>query len=138
MFCFILVAVSYMNPLRSNQLKLLIFAVLFFFFQSCTLVPGVRKNEEIKSGKREDFHKLNTEVLKDLKASDAAGLKNMLSADEAKKNITNLVDSISKQLAANDYQTLDEYYVINKYADSDPTIATGPNVNRYGLRYPYI
>ena len=62
----------------------------------------------------------------------------MLSKDEAKQNISKLVDSISKQLAANDYRMLDEYYVINKYADSDTIIATGPNVNRYGLKYPYV
>jgi hypothetical protein len=101
-------------------------------------VPGVRKNEDIKAGKREEFHQLNDQVLKSLKAGDVEGLKSLRSADEAKQNISKLVDSISKQLTTNDYHLLDEYYVINKYADSDTIIATGPNIDRYGLKYPYV
>jgi hypothetical protein len=127
-----------MNHHRPCQIKLAIFIIMFVIFQSCTLVPGVRKNDEIKSGKREEFHQLNADVLKRLKTDDAAGLKKLSSKDEAKQNITKLVDSISKQLSANNYQLLDEYYVINKYADSDTIIATGPTVNRYGLKYPYV
>ncbi len=126
-----------MNSSRPVPFKLPAFAILLLIIQSCTLVPGVRKNDEIKSGKREEFHDLNASALKHLKAGDAEGLKGMLSKDEAKKNISKLVDSISKQLKDNPYQLLDEYYVINKYADSDTILATGPLVNRYGLRYPY-
>jgi len=127
-----------MNTCRPNQFKLFVPLILLLIFQACTLVPGVRKNDEIKSGKRDEFHGLNAGVLKHLGAGDASGLKALLSQDEAKQNITMLVDSISKQLSANDYQLLDEYYVINKYADSDTIIATGPDVNRYGLKYPYV
>lgn len=126
-----------MNPVRPIRFKFPAFAILLLIVQSCTLVPGVRKNEEIKPGKRQEFHELNAGVLKHLKAGDAEGLKSMLSNDEAKKNISKLLDSISKQLKENPYQLLDEYYVINKYADSDTILATGPLINRYGLKYPY-
>ena len=126
-----------MNTVRPIPFKLLAFAILLLIIQSCTLVPGVRKNDEIKSSKREEFHELNTGVLKRLKAGDSEGLKGVLSGDEAKKNISKLVDSIGKQLKENPYQLLDDYYVINKYADSDTILATGPQVNRYGLKYPY-
>ncbi len=126
---------------RPDQKKLLkhsVLAVLFLIFQSCTLVPGVRKNEEIKSRKREEFHRLNAEVLEHLKAGDAEGLKPLQSKAAARQNVSKLVDSISKQLTNSHYRLLDEYYVINKYADSDTILATGPDVNRYGLKYPYV
>jgi len=127
-----------MNHGSPVQTKLFFLIILSLICQSCTLVPGVRKNDEIKSSKREEFHELNAAVLKHLKAGDENGLKGLLSKDEAKKDISKLVDSISKQLLANRYDLLDEYYVINKYADSDTILATGPNVNRYGLKYPYV
>jgi hypothetical protein len=127
-----------MNLFRPDQLKLAAFAILLLVFQSCTLVPGVRKNDEIKSGKRDEFHELNASVLKNLKAGDNTGLKNLLSGDEARKDTHKLVDSISTQLKSNNYKLLDEYYVINKYADSDTIVASGPQVNRYGLKYPYV
>src|ERR1700729_1350222 len=108
-----------MNPFRPSQFKLAAFAIMILVFQSCTLVPGVRENDEIKAGKREEFHELNGNVLNRLKADDGGGLKALLSKDEAKQNISKLVDSISTQLKTNNYKLLDEYYVINKYADSD-------------------
>jgi hypothetical protein len=127
-----------MNLFRPDPFKLSAFAILLVIFQSCTLVPGVRENDDIKSGKREEFHELNAMVLKHLRADNTKSLNSLLSKDEAKRSISKLVDSISKQLKDNQYKLLDEYYVINKYADSDTIIATGPNVNRYGLKYPYV
>ena len=127
-----------MNPNRPATFVLSAFAILLVILQSCTLVPGVRKNEEIKSGKRDDFHLLNSEVLKHLKAGDSKGLKALLSKDEARQDVSKLIDSISQSLKESPYKMLDEYYVINKYADSDTILATGPDASRYGLKYPYV
>lgn len=112
--------------------------VSIILIQSCTLVPGVRKNEDIKSSKREKFHQMNNEVLQHLKAGETASLKMMLCDSLKKQSMTKLEDSISQQLKQNEYGLLDEYYVINKYADYDTIRVSGPLENRYGLMYPYV
>jgi len=123
------------QPARNRFLYV---SLILCSLQACTLVPGVRKNEDIKASKRDKFHELNTGVLNKLKSGDKGGLRPLLSDDEAKKDITKLVDSISQKLREGDYALMDEYYVINKYADSDTIKYTGGEVNRYGLKYPYV
>jgi hypothetical protein len=127
-----------MKPKNLNHFKLLAFACFFqFFFQSCVLVPGTWKNEKISAGKRDDFHQLNTEALNYLKANDPKGLKAVLSKEMIDGKNEREVELISNRLNDNLYELLDEYYVVNKYKDTDSVHSVGGSVNRYSLVYPF-
>jgi hypothetical protein len=126
-----------MKTLHLKQFKIALFFVLFFVLQSCVVTPGTRKNEQISSGKRENFHQLNSEALKYLKANDPKGLKALLSREMIEKNNEKTVELISNRLNDNAYDLLDEYYVVHKYKDTDTVRATNGNINRYNLLYPY-
>jgi hypothetical protein len=126
-----------MKTLSLNQFKIAAILGLFLVFQSCVLVPGSWKNEKISSGKRDDFHQLNTEVLAYLKANNPKGLKVLLSKEMIEGNNERQVELISNRLNDNPYELLDEYYVVNKYSDNDTVLVKNGGINRYGLRYPY-
>jgi hypothetical protein len=126
-----------MKTLHLNQFKTALVSALFLMFQSCVLTPGTWKNEQISSGKRENFHQLNTEALRYLKANDPKGLKALLSKEMIEKNNVRDVEHISNRLNDNEYDLLDEYYVVHKYKDTDTVRSTNGNINRYNLLYPY-
>jgi len=111
---------------------------LLFFLPSCVTVPGTWKNERISSGKRDDFHDLNKEVLGYLKANDATSLKTVFSKDMNASNNAREIEHISNRLTDNEFQLLDEFYVVHKYKDTDTVRSTGVDINRYGLVYPYV
>jgi hypothetical protein len=126
-----------MKPSLPLRFKLLAFCAVLLVLQSCVAVPGSRKNEEISEGKREDFHRLNTEALQYLKAGDIKGLKTLLS-----KKFTDtgnrVATLIGKRLKDDPYELLDEYYVVNKYRDSDTVAVKTGDIKRYALVYPYV
>jgi hypothetical protein len=123
-----------MKILYSNQFKTALVCAMLLVTQSCgPTVPGSWRNEKIKSGKRDDFHQLNTEVLRRLKAN---GLKSFLCKDMVGNNTERQVELISNRLKDNDYDLLDEYYVVNKYRDTDTVRTTNGEINRYRLLYP--
>lgn len=126
-----------MKTLHLNQIKITLILGLFLVFQSCVVTPGSWKNEKISSGKREDFHQLNTEAFKYLKANDLKGLKSLLSKDLIDKNNERQVELISNRLNDNVYNLLDEYYVVHKYKDTDTVRIKNGSINRYSLVYPY-
>jgi hypothetical protein len=126
-----------MKALHLIQIKTALFFGLFFVLQSCVVTPGTWKNEQISSGKRENFHQLNVEALKYLKANDPKGLKALLSKEMIGRNNEREVERISNRLNDNEYNLLDEYYVVHKYKDTDTVRATNGNINRYNLLYPY-
>jgi hypothetical protein len=126
-----------MKPLSPSQFRLAAAACLLLILPSCVLVPGSWKNENIKSGKREDFHKLNTEALAYLKANNPKGLNALLSKEMIAANNERQVELISNRLTDNPYELADEFYVVNKYSDNDTVLVKGGDVKRYGLVYPY-
>jgi hypothetical protein len=128
-----------MKTLPLNQLKLALVCALLLILQSCNgpAVPGSWKNDKISSGKRDDFHKLNDGVLIYLKANDPKGLKAYLSKEMIAKNIERQVELMSNRLTDNDYELLDEYYVVHKQKDTDTVATTTGDINRYRVIYPY-
>jgi len=127
-----------MNNLPLAQFKLALAIVFLLLIQSCELIPGSWKNEKIKSGKRSDFHDLNTETLSLLKDNDAKGMNRVFSKEMIAENNARQIELISLRLKENDYKLLDEFYVVHKFKDTDTVHSTGPDINRYGLQYPYI
>jgi len=117
---------------------LLFFALLIIIsFQSCTENTGSWENGQISAGKREDFHKLNTQAFNYLKANDLISLKDLLSKELIDNTYTEkLVGQISNHLSEDNYSLFDEYYVVNKYKDLDTIPAKGTGINKYSLIYP--
>jgi len=122
-----------MKPLN----KLLTLFTVVILLQSCTQSkPGWWKNEQISSGKREDFHQLNTVALKCLKDDNYKFLKTLVSKELMESNYTiRQAESISNRLNANDYTLFDEYYAINKWKSADTIINKVVNKNSYNLYY---
>jgi hypothetical protein len=124
-----------MNLVKPKQFTLAIAAILLLL-QSCTTVPGTWKNERISGGKRENFHNLNAEAFQYLKANDLQKLQSFSSGnlnDSSKREF----GPISNLLNHNAYHLLDEYYVINKYSDTDTVATKYGDIKRYGIIYPY-
>lgn len=113
------------------------FAAAVFLMQSCgPKVPGVWKNDAISSGMRSTFHQLNDEALGYLKADDSKGMNEVLSKEMIAGNNDRMIDHISNHLKASPYKLLDEYYVVNRYRDTDTIVYKGAAINRYSIRYP--
>ena len=128
-----------MKPVKFQPAKILVFLLVGLLLQSCTNKPGSWKNDAIKAGKREDFHELNDEVFKGLKANDPKQLNFLMSKELLENSYTNRsIELISNRLNDDNYRLLDEYYVINKFRDYDTIKATGSGNKRYGLNYPGI
>lgn len=135
---------SYLSTgnLKSFNVRLLqifSFLLLIIVVQSCADKAGSWKNEQINAGKREDFHKLNDEAFKYIKANDPKGLQSLLCKELIDDSHTErLVELISSRLNDDKYSMLDEYYVINKYKDYDTIFSKGKDINSYSLNYPGI
>jgi hypothetical protein len=127
-----------MKPFPPVQIMLMAVCIAIWLLQSCVTVPGSWKNDRISAGKREDFHALNTSTLQYLKANGRKGLKTLLSKKLADSVSDQQVTSISKKLKANQYELLDEYYVVNRYADIDTVPIQNGDIKRYALIYPYV
>jgi len=104
--------------------------------QSCgPSSPGVYKTDRIKSGKRDDFHKLNNELFKAIKANnvhDAESLmsKELLATNDHMRTIE--LASLQSQLGA--YEVLDEYYIVNeKSTDTHKLNTTTADGNKYSF-----
>lgn len=125
-----------MKPLHP-EFKLVALACLVFSLQACSPPkPGTYKNDEISSGKRSDFHNLNTEALKYIKANSLKELQLMMSK-ELMDNPGNerQVELMSNRLTDNPYDIVEEYYVVGKHKAKDSLPATGTDVNRHALKY---
>jgi len=99
--------------------------------------PGTLKNDQIKAGKREDFHALNEQAFADLKANKPKWLHDLLSKELIESNYTDrAVEHISNSLKVSDYTLLDEYYVVNKWKNADTIMNTNAGIHSYDLYYP--
>ncbi len=126
-----------MKTFHCNKFKIAIVCAFLFIFQSCKPLPGSWKNEKISSGKRDDFHKLNTEILTRFKANDLKGLAAFFSKEMNAGRNDRQVELISNRLNDNAYELLDEFYVVHKYKDTDTVSITSGEINRYKLLCPY-
>jgi hypothetical protein len=125
-----------MNLNQFNQFKIALVPALLLLLQCCTSAPGVRKNELISSGIRNDFRKRNEEVFNYLKAKDEKGMHLYFSRELNAENNARLIGLIGNYLNDNDYQLLYEYYFVHKNMDADTMQAKGDSTNRYGLICP--
>lgn len=104
--------------------------------QSCTDKSGWWKNGNIRTGKRDDFHELNDNVFKLLKANDEKGMHSYMSKELIEDTyMPRLVELISNRLSDDKYEMLDEYYAINKFMDNDTIKAAGTSKINYDLYY---
>jgi hypothetical protein len=127
-----------MKSITTYLLNLSGFLLLAIALQSCTDKAGSWKNEQIKAGKRDDFHDLNARALQFLKANNPKALKAMLSKEliDDDAGTTTIVDRISNHLNDHSYEMLDEYYVVNKSKEEDTIKASSKGINDYSLIYP--
>ncbi len=126
-----------MKTLPLNHFKTALLAVFFLILQSCQpTIPGTWKNEKISSGKRDDFHHMTAEAFRDLKNNDPNAMKMRLSKEMNAKSNEGTVEHLSNYLKDYKYELLDEYYVVNKYKDTDTVVYKSGDINRYGLVYP--
>jgi len=97
---------------------------------------GSWKNGRINSSQRSEFHDLDDKLLKGLKNDD----NDQLGFIESKALIQNPsvireVDLVSEEFKKSDYKLLDEYYVVNKYKDTDTVKTNTIGSNRYSVIY---
>jgi len=101
--------------------------------------PGYYVNEKISAGKRDDFHALNQQALKYMKANNMDTLGFQLSKELLDDNETlRKVELISNQLKANDYELYDEYYLIKDTTNADSTthiLSPNRGANSYRLAF---
>jgi hypothetical protein len=78
-------------------------------FQSCITKPGTWKNEQISSGKRDDFHKLNEQLINALRAKNDDALSNLESQDmlQDHRSLRDL-EILGNSVRATDFAILDE------------------------------
>ena len=127
-----------MKTFHLKHIHLVLISAILFITQSCKPpIPGSWKNERISEGQRNDFHKLNAEVLKNLKNNDVKAFKMLFSKDMNNRRNDRPVELLSIQLKDSSYALQDEYYVVHKYKDTDTVAISGHDINRYGLIYPY-
>ena len=125
-----------MKPLYP-KFKLVALACLVFLLQACSPPkPGVYKDDQISSGKRSDFHQLNTNALRYIKANSLKEIQLMMSKEMIDAPGTErMVDRMSNRLTDNPYDVVEEYYVVGKHKATDSLPANGTDVNRHVLKY---
>lgn len=105
--------------------------------QGCTRPQaGYWKDNDIDADLREEFHKTNGLLLKELKAQNVKEVENYLSRELINDPGTKReAEQVGNTLKDADYELMDEYYVINKYKDYDTIKTTNKGVDNYILRY---
>ena len=113
----------------------LLASVVFFLGQSCSSPkPGVYANDQIPSGKKADFHELNTQLFNGLKANDSKALSLIFSQEMIDKRYNlKMVETISNHIKEGGYTLLDEYYLVNKKRGNDTIKVTGRDINDHSI-----
>jgi len=98
--------------------------------------PGIWKNDKIESGVREDFHKLNDQVMEGLKANDRLKMDGLMSRDLIQNTgRLRLIELCSNHLKEGNYTVLDEYYIVNKDKGDKILESANEGINNYSLKY---
>ncbi|MBS7565998.1 hypothetical protein KHS38_16445 [Mucilaginibacter sp. Bleaf8] len=106
--------------------------------QSCSTGPGVWKNDEISSSKREDFHEMNKELLEALKAGNPQLLENIMSHELLEDHSLNReAHLISLRMKNDNYHMLNEYYMVH---DRRGAHSAGGHIgsDKYTLEYDAV
>jgi len=104
--------------------------VLSFILQGCMPPdPGIWKNEQIPSGRADDFHELTVNLFKAIKADHPKEIELMFSSDMLQGNYNSVTDKIAYHLKSEDYALLDEYYVVHKYKGAQVIKNKGYDLN---------
>jgi len=126
-----------MQP-KLSLIKLFAFLSLTAILQSCgPEKPGTYRNDQIKSGKRADFHSLNDQLFIGLKANNAKQLSGIMSAefidDHSKLRTVELLSNRMKEDSS--YTILDEYYIVNDTKGKHKVECDSRNINNYKVNY---
>jgi hypothetical protein len=125
--------------MTANSLLAKLFCLLIIFsaLNSCKPhEPGTWKNNNIEPGTREDFHKLNNQVLEGLKANSKLQMDGLMSKDLIQDNgKLRLIELCSNHLKDGNYVLLDEYYIVNKDKGDKTLQSTNEGINNYSLKY---
>src|ERR1700744_3055134 len=129
------------NPLI---IKLFCLLSIFSVIKSCnSYTPGIWINGKIEHSKREDFHALNDQLLKALKANNPHEAEAVMSK-EMIEDVGRLrqIELCSNRLKEDEYKLLDEYYVVHKDSDildaakrSKTIRKKDASINAYFLNY---
>ncbi|MDB5146482.1 MAG: hypothetical protein JWQ57_502, partial [Mucilaginibacter sp.] len=125
-----------MKTLYPNTIKLLGCLLVAVLFQSCITKPGTWQNDQISSGKRDDFHKLNEQLINALRAKNDDALTNLESQDmlQDHRSLRDL-EILGNSVRATNFAILDEYYIVNRYKDTDTVRNSSAGINSYKLSY---
>lgn len=125
-----------MKTLYPNTIKLILFTLLATSLQSCIKQPGAWRNDQIPGGKRDDFHKLNEQLLRNLNSNNSDGIGNMESQEmlDDKSNLR-LIELVGNAVKATDYDIFDEYYIVNKHRNTDTVGNPSAGLNSYKMIY---
>lgn len=118
-------------------LKLFSFLLIASIFVSCKPhEPGTWKNDKIESGTRDDFHKLNDQVMAGLKANDHLKMDALLSRDLLQSTgRLRLIELCSNHLKDGTYELIDEYYVVNKDRSATKIQSLNEGIKNYSIGY---
>ncbi|WCT12519.1 hypothetical protein [Mucilaginibacter jinjuensis] len=119
-------------------LKPLSLLLLVFVLQSCNLAPskpGIWKNDKIEAGKREKFHELNDQLLKNIKAVDNSSIESMLSRTLLESNYKRPVELIGNHMKEGTYSLFNEYYMVNDVKDNT---FKSPNTDSLDINYSAV
>ncbi|RKR85204.1 hypothetical protein BDD43_5466 [Mucilaginibacter gracilis] len=141
-----LIGLPYYPPIIKREFSNIKFSILYVRFLAILLMaaalqgcgpgqPGVYKNEAIKSSKRDEFHKLNNQLLDAIKANKVYAVEDLLSKellanDEYKRTVE--LANVQSQLG--NYLLLDEYYIVSdKPSDKHKLDTKATDGTRYKL-----
>lgn len=125
-----------MKTLYPNTIKLLSGFLLAAALQSCVKQSGSWRNDQIPGGIRDDFHKLNEQLLHDLKSNNTDDISNLESKDmlDDRSNLRR-IEIVGNTAKTADYELYDEFYVINRHRTSDTVENASAGINSYRLIY---
>jgi hypothetical protein len=125
--------------MNTHPLLIKLFSLLFI---SSVLIsckphePGIWKNGKIESGTRDDFHKLNDQVMEGLRANDRLKMDGLMSKDLIQNaGRLRLIELCSNHLKDGNYTLLDEYYIVNKDKGDKTLESADEGINNYSFKY---
>lgn len=125
-----------MKTLYPNTIKLLSCLLLTATIQSCVKQSGAWRNDQIPGGKRDDFHKLNTQLFNDLRSDNKNDVgflesKEMLAVPSSLRQM----EWVGNRIKVADYDIYDEYYIVNKHRTYDTVGNASARINAYKIIY---
>jgi hypothetical protein len=119
-----------------NLLRLLTCLIISIALYSCSPDVGAWKNDQIKSGRRDELHELNDKVFSLIKAGDTKAIQNYVASALLNDASTDaIIRNVGHQMYVDSFSRFDEYYVVNKYMNLDTISKQGNGAGAYKLIY---